>query len=59
MRRREFESLIKKEGFKLRGTGKHKVWVNENKNKHIAVPKGGEINKMIVKRLLKEIKGEV
>ena len=53
MKRRDFERLLLDHGFQLIRESSHRVW--SNGQRHVAVPHGKEINKMVARRLLKEI----
>lgn len=53
MKTREFESILKECGFWLARSSGHNVW--SNGVKHVAVPNQKVINKMVARRLLKQI----
>lgn len=48
----DFERMLVTSGFALVRTGKHHVY--SNGVKQVAVPKSREMNKMVVRRLIKE-----
>lgn len=53
MKTRDFEKYLSHEGYTLMGSGSHKKFV---KGSHvIMVVHGREMNKMVVRRLLKEV----
>lgn len=49
----DFERILKQNGFSLVRSSGHHVYSNGTKN--VAIPRGREINKMVARRLLKEI----
>lgn len=53
MKTNEFERILGSMGYVLARCGAHRVW--SNGVKQIAVPHGKEINRMVARRLLKEI----
>lgn len=53
MKTKEFLRILKEMGFSFIRHGRHEVWGNGQR--HIAVPGGKEINKMVARRILKEI----
>lgn len=53
MKTKEFERILKEMGYQIIRLGGHRIWGNGQR--HIAVPNGREINKMVARRLLKEI----
>lgn len=53
MKSNEFERMLSTMGYLLARQGSHRVW--SNGHKQVAVPHGKEINRMVAKRLLKEI----
>lgn len=53
IKRQEFINIIKSMGFVFYRHGKHEVW--SNGTRHIAIPSSKEINRMVARRLLKEI----
>jgi predicted RNA binding protein YcfA (HicA-like mRNA interferase family) len=53
MKTREFERILAEQGFILKRIASHRVWTNGTQ--HVAVPLGKQINRMIARRLLKEI----
>jgi predicted RNA binding protein YcfA (HicA-like mRNA interferase family) len=54
MKWRDFERLLKQHGYVLnRTSGSHGIYVKDGK--HITIPRGREINKMVARRLMKEM----
>lgn len=53
MKSSDFERILSSMNFILARCGAHRVW--SNGHKQVAVPHGKEINRMVAKRLLKEI----
>lgn len=53
MKSSEFERILKQCGYILARVASHRVW--SNGQKQVAVPHGKEINRMVARRLLKEI----
>lgn len=53
MKSSDFERILKNQGYELARCGAHRVW--SNGMRQIAVPHGKQINRMVAKRLLKEI----
>lgn len=53
MKTKDFERLLKELGFMLARTSNHRVWVKDSYR--VAVPPHKVLNKMIARRLLKEI----
>jgi predicted RNA binding protein YcfA (HicA-like mRNA interferase family) len=56
MKTKEFLRILKDMGYALIRTGKHEIWGRPGH--HIAIPHGSngkEINKMVARRILKEI----
>lgn len=54
MKIKDFERLLKEVGFKPdRQSGSHLVWISGER--HVSVPQGRDLNKMLARRLLKEI----
>lgn len=53
MKASDFERILNSMGFILARCGAHRVW--SNGQRQVAVPHGKEINRMVAKRLLKEI----
>lgn len=53
MKALEFERLLIEQGFVLTRNASHRIWSNGNQS--VAVPHKKEINRMMAKRLLKEI----
>lgn len=49
----DFERLLSSSGFVLVKSSKHKIWSNGTKT--VAVPHDKQINRMIARRILKEI----
>lgn len=53
MKSAEFERILKSLGYILGRCGSHRVWTKDGKQ--VAVPHGKQINRMLAKRLLKEL----
>lgn len=53
MKTRKFEKILSDFGFVLSRTGDHRVWVKAGT--HVPVPSGRDINRMVARRILKEI----
>jgi predicted RNA binding protein YcfA (HicA-like mRNA interferase family) len=53
MKTREFEKILESCGFWLARSNGHNMW--SNGVKRVAVPHGKNINRMVARRLLKEI----
>lgn len=53
MKRNEFEKCLKRQGYTLIRSNAHHIWSNGTHS--IAVPNHKEINRMIARRLLKEM----
>jgi predicted RNA binding protein YcfA (HicA-like mRNA interferase family) len=53
MKTREFERILESVGFWLARSNGHNVW--SNGVRRVAVPHGKHINRMVARRLLKEI----
>lgn len=57
MKKRDLERQLISHGYRLVRYSRHPVYENAE-GKHIALPHGNEINKMLAKKILKQI-GEV
>lgn len=55
MKRKDFEAIIKEKGFSLIRNKRHLVFGHDEIDYRVVIPTGNEINKMICRRLLKEI----
>ena len=53
MKTKDLERIMKKNGYVFIRNSGHIIWGNGVKT--IAIPRGNEVNKMIAKRILKEI----
>lgn len=53
MRTRDFERILEEMGYWLARSNGHNVW--SNGTNRVAVPHGKNINRMVARRLLKEI----
>lgn len=53
MKTADFERILKNMGFALVRNNGHSVW--SNGKQRVAIPHGREMNRMIVRRLLKDI----
>lgn len=55
MKRKDFEAEIRDMGFYLIRSKKHLVFAHDEVDYRVVIPTGKEINKMICRRLFKEI----
>lgn len=53
MKTNDFERILVTMGFLIMRNGSHKVWANGTKR--VVIPSGRQINRMLARRLLKEI----
>jgi predicted RNA binding protein YcfA (HicA-like mRNA interferase family) len=54
MKWREFERLLKSQGYQLvRTSGSHGIYVKDGK--HVSIPRGRDVNRMLARRLMKEM----
>lgn len=54
MKRRDFERILKDAGYQVLRSNGHTTWAN-SLGHTVAIPQSSEINKMMARRLLKEI----
>lgn len=54
MKRKDFERLLKDEGYQIVRSNGHITW-GHPQGHTVAIPHGKELNKMVARRLIKEI----